>query len=89
MAYNGCYGWYSPILYAMLTNSKQYLTNLASAGIVQYQQHIKYHCQCNASIAMVLSKYGTDGFVSVWYSHHTDCSDLQKTFEAWLVFTKP
>ncbi len=31
---------------------------------------------------MVLSQYGTESFVSVWYCHYTDSGNFQKTLNA-------
>jgi hypothetical protein len=36
----------------------------------------------SSSITMVPSKYGNDGFVSMWYSDDTDSGNFQKTFDA-------
>jgi hypothetical protein len=51
--------------------SKQNLTNLESLGI-------KNTSSIHNSVAMVLSRYDTDGLVSVWYCHGTDSGDFQK-----------
>ncbi len=32
---------------------------------------------------MVLSQYGMDSFVSVWYCHSIDLGDFNKTFDAY------
>ncbi len=66
----------------MIINSKEYLTNLLSAGVSWYQQYIKYHCPYDTRITMVLSQYGTEGFVYIWYHHDTDSVNFQKTFDA-------
>jgi hypothetical protein len=52
------------------------------AGIILYQQYIKYCHQYVTSIAMVSSLYGTDVFVFTWYRHGTNSGDFQKTFYA-------
>jgi hypothetical protein len=64
-------------------NTKQYLTNLESVGITWYQQSIKYHRQYDSSIMKVLSRYSSDGFLSIWYHYGTDSGDFHKTFDAY------
>ncbi len=66
----------------ILNNSKQYLTNLETVGIIWYHQYIKYDCQYDTSIILVPSRYGTGGFVSLWYHHNTDSGNCQKNFYA-------
>jgi hypothetical protein len=46
-----------------------------------YQQYIEYHRQYNSSIIMVLSQYGSDGFLTVWYRNGTDSGYLHKIFD--------
>ena len=62
-------------------NTKQYLTNLVSVGIGWYRQSFKYRHQYDSSIVKVSSRYGSDGFLSVWYRHGTDSGDFHKTFD--------
>jgi len=66
----------------ILNNSKQYLTNLETIGIIWYHQYIKYDCQYDTSIILVPSRYGTGGFVSLWYHHNTVSANCQKNLYA-------
>ncbi len=56
--------------------------HLGSLGITWYQQYIEYLCQYNSSIIIVSFKYGSDGFLSVWYNHSTNSVNFQNTFDA-------
>jgi len=63
-------------------NTKQYLSNLVLAGLALHQQYIEYRRQYNSSIIMVLSRHGSDGFLTVWYRNGTDSGYLHKIFDA-------
>jgi len=45
---------------------------LVAAGIIWYEQVIKYCCQYYTSIVMISSQYSTEGFVPIWYGHGMD-----------------
>jgi hypothetical protein len=68
----------------ILTNFKQYLLILVAAGIIWYEQVIKYCCQYYTSIVMISSQYSTEGFVPIWYGHGMDSCNFQKSFNAYL-----
>ncbi len=64
----------------------QYQTIPIKLGINWYHlvspKYIKYCHQYDTSTVMILSLYGTDGFVSVLYHHDTDSGNFQKNFDA-------
>jgi hypothetical protein len=43
-----------------------------------HHQYIEYRRQYEAIIIIILSWYGTSGFVLVWYHHDTDSGNLEK-----------
>ncbi len=65
-----------------LNNTKQYMTNLVSVGIFGFEQSITYCRLYDPSIMKVLSQYGSDSFLSVWYRHSTNSGDFHKTLDA-------